>query len=136
MTTKSTRTKIILNVTRFILHILLNAIFYIIVVIVIANFSTTAYEFAYQIFGDVAVESEPGHDIEVKIKKGESTISIATKLEKKKVILNKYSFLIRAKITNKIIIPGTFVINSSMNYDEILNILTTPSKEESNKAKE
>lgn len=130
MKAKSTGAKVVLTVTKMILHTILNIIFYALVIFLVMKCSTAAFDFAYQIFGDVSVEEEPGRDIKVTIKKGDSTMKIADKLERKRVIANKYSFYIRAKITKKIILPGTFVLNNSMNYEQLLDILTVAAKKE------
>lgn len=124
MSTKSARTKVILNVTSFILHIFLNILFYVVVILIVVNLSKAAYDFSYQIFGNVSVDTTPGRDVTIQIKKGESTMNIASKLEISKAITNKYSFYLKVKLTKQLIKPGTYVINSSMNYDEILAVIT------------
>lgn len=90
----------------------------------ILKLSTEAYEFTYQIYGAVAVEEAPGAYREVAIDKGESTMNIASKLELNKLVKNKYSFYLRAKLSNSIILPGTYTLNSSMTYNEIFDIIT------------
>lgn len=127
MASKSAKTKFILNIISFVLHILLNIIFYAIVILVIVRFSTVAYNFAYQIYGNVAVDESPGRDVTVQIKKGESTMALARKLEYSRVILNKDSFYIRAKLSidkNQPILPGTYLLNTSMNYEQIIAVIT------------
>lgn len=124
MATKSARTKIVLSITSFILHLLLNILFYVVVIMIVTTLSKDAFDFSYQIFGDVAVDSEPGRNVKIQIKKGESTMNIASKLEINKVIVNKYSFALKVKLTKQLIKPGTYEVNSSMNYDEILAVIT------------
>lgn len=128
MAAKSAKTKILLNITSFVLHILLNVVFYILVVLLVARLSTIAYNFSYQLYGNVAVEESPGRDITIQIKKGESTMAIAKKLEYNKLVLNQYSFYIRAKLTTtkQPILPGKYTLNTSMNYEKILKIITDP----------
>ena len=55
-------------------------------------------------------------------------MDIAGKLELNRVIVDKYSFYFKVKLQNKVIMPGTYIINSSMTYDEILDIITDYSK--------
>ena len=69
-------------------------------------------------------DPEPGYQVEVQILKGESTMSIASKLEVSNVIQNKYSFYVKTKLKKYDIMPGTFVLNTSMDYDEILDVIT------------
>jgi UPF0755 protein len=130
MTSKPTTAKIVLRITSFILHLLLNIIFYVVVITLITSASKKTYDFCYQVFGQVTASEAPGRDVKIKIKDGESTMNVASKLELNRVIRNKYSFYAKAKLKKYVIMPGTFVVNTSMTYDEIFAIITVPSKEE------
>lgn len=124
MTAKSTSVKVTLKISSYILRLLLNIIFYILVVILVIYASKAAYNFTYQLYGPVAVDEEPGRDILIQIKKGESKMDISGKLELYRAIVNKYSFYLKTELQNSNIMPGTYRINSSMTYDEILDIIT------------
>ncbi|HHU70547.1 MAG TPA: endolytic transglycosylase MltG [Clostridiales bacterium] len=124
MATNSTSVKATLKITSFIIRLLMNIIFYVLVAFLIVNVSKEAFQFTYQLYGPVAVEKEPGRDLIIQIKKGESTMDIASKLEVNRAIVNKYSFYLKAKIEDVAIMPGTYEINSSMTYDDILKIIT------------
>lgn len=124
MATQSASVKLTLKVTSFILRLLLNIIFYVLVVILIIYFSKAAYGFTYQLYGPVSMDKAPGREIIVQVIDGDSTMDVASKLEVKQAIVNKYSFYLKTKLQNKVIMPGTYVIKSSMNYDEILQIIT------------
>ncbi|WMJ88607.1 endolytic transglycosylase MltG [Anaerocolumna sp. MB42-C2] len=130
MTSRPTSAQLVLKITSFILRMLLNILFYTIVVILIARASKITYDFCYQIFGQVTVSEEPGRDIEIEISKGESTMNVASKLELNRIIVNKYSFYVKAKLKKHTIMPGTYALNTSMTYDEIFAIITVPSSEE------
>ncbi len=124
MQQKSPATKIALKIAAGILHLLFNVLFYTIVIYVIIQGSKYAFTFAYQVFGSMPKDPEPGYEVEVQILKGESTMSIASKLEVSNVIQNKYSFYVKTKLKKYDIMPGTFVLNTSMDYDEILDVIT------------
>lgn len=128
MATKSTAVKLTLKITSFILWILMNVIFYILVVILIVNVSKAAYNFTYQLYGPDTVDDPPGREIIIQIKKGESSMDVASKLEMNRAIENKYSFYVKTKLQKSTIMPGTYVISSAMTYDEILDIITDYSK--------
>ncbi|MDF2945287.1 MAG: hypothetical protein K0S01_4145, partial [Herbinix sp.] len=81
MATKSTSVKLTLKITSFILRLLMNIIFYVLVVILIINVSKKAYEFTYQLYGPDTVDAAPGRDIILQIKQGESSMDVASKLE-------------------------------------------------------
>ena len=124
MATKTTNVKLALKITSFILRLLLNIVFYILVVLLIVNVSKQAYKFTYQIYGPDSVDEAPGREIIFQIKKGESSMDIASKLKLNRAIENKYSFYLKTKIQALVIMPGTYIINSAMTYDEILAIIT------------
>lgn len=116
--------KIILKVATAVVNIFLNVIFYTVLIMLIVRVSNYAFNFSYQVFGSMSKEAEPGHDVEVQILKGESTMNIANKLENSNVIIDKYSFYVKTKLKSYDIMPGTFVLNTSMDYDEILEVIT------------
>lgn len=136
MTSKPANTKLILKISTFILRILLNITFYVVVILLITSLSKRTYDFCYQVFGQVTASEEPGRDVEIQIKQGESTMSVAGKLEFNKVIVNKYSFYVKAKLKKYNIMPGTFVVNTSMTYDEIFSIITVPTADEEDSTKQ
>jgi UPF0755 protein len=100
------------------------------VVVLVVYGSRTAFNFTYQLYGPVAVENEPGRTIPIRINKGESSMDIAGKLELNRVIVDKYSFYFKVKLQDKVIMPGTYRVNSSMTYDEILDVITDYSNSE------
>lgn len=136
MTSKPTSAQLVLKITSFILRLLLNILFYTIVVILIIRASKMTYDFSYEIFGQVTASEEPGREIEIQISKGESTMNVAGKLEFNKLIVNKYSFYVKAKLLKHTIMPGTYALNTSMTYDEIFAIITEPSVEETDSTSE
>lgn len=130
MSSSSTSMKLTLKISSFILRGLLNITFIIMVVILVIYGSRTAFNFTYRLYGPVSVEDEPGRTIPIRINKGESSMEIASKLELNRVIVDKYSFYFKIKLQDKVIMPGTYRVNSSMTYDEILDIITDYSKSE------
>ncbi len=108
----------------FIIHIVLNIAFYMVVVLVIIRASKYAYGFAYQVFGNTTVDAPPGVEIQLKIEKGAGTMDLAAVLETNRIIANRYSFYLKVKIMDYNIQAGTYVLNSSMTYDDILNTIT------------
>ena len=125
--------RIVLNIFGVVIHIFLNIIFYMVIVYLVIKASHYAYDFAYQVFGSVSVTKNSGYTAEVTIGKGESTMEVANILDAKKIIVNKYSFYLRAKLTKQNILPGTYKVSSDMDYDRIFKVITTPTKGTENK---
>lgn len=125
-----------LKVAKFILHLLINIVFYLIVIYLIASAGTKIYNISYQIFGNKGVAAEEAKDIQITISKGEATMNVARKLEQQKAIDNRYSFYLNAKLKNRTVMPGTYIISTSMDYDEIFAIITVPSADEEEETQE
>ena len=125
MAKKSAATKVVLDITSMVLHLLLNIVFFIVVVMLVVKFSQIAYDFSYQVFGSVRVSEENGREYELTISEGESTMRVAAKLEQNRIIVNRFSFFLRAKLMKKNILPGTYNVNASMDYDEIYAVIAT-----------
>lgn len=121
---KSDTSKLVLRITAAVMRVLLNVVFYVVVVILVIRGTEFAYEFAYQVFGNETVEVPPGRDVQIQIKKNESTMNVAGKLEVSKLVKNKYSFYLKTKLKGKELMPGIFALNTSMTYDEILAVIT------------
>ncbi len=120
-----------LKAVRVIFGIVLSFIFYMLIIFAISRMCMYAYDFSYQVFGNVTASEAPGTDVEFTVNDSESTMSVASKLEYNKLIVNKYSFYLRAQLNasgsaGKPILPGTYNLNTSMNYDEILSAITDP----------
>lgn len=116
--------RVLLNFALGILTIGIAVIFYAVVVYGIKKAAGYSYDFAYQLFGDTSVEAAPGRDVKITILKGESSMNIASKLEDAKLVTSKYSFYLKLKMKDYEIMPGTFVLNTSMTYDDILQVIT------------
>ncbi|MBO7354519.1 MAG: endolytic transglycosylase MltG [Lachnospiraceae bacterium] len=116
--------RILLNFALGILTIGIAVIFYAVVVYGIKKAAGYSYDFAYQLFGDTSVEAAPGRDVKITILKGESSMNIASKLEDAKLVTSKYSFYLKLKMKDYEIMPGTFELNTSMTYDDILQVIT------------
>lgn len=101
----------------------INVFFYSAVVYGIKYVANYSYDFAYRVFGETRVEEAPGRNVKVTILKGEGSMDIAKKLEDAKVIEDRYSFYLKLKLKEYDIMPGTFQLNTSMTYDEVLETL-------------
>ena len=124
MASKQANAKLALRITSGVFRFVLNVLFYVIVVMCIITFSKTAYNFSYQVFGDVTVDEEPEKEVKIRIVSGESTMTVARKLEQNKIIVDDTTFYLKAKLSKVNIMPGTYVVNSAMTYEEIFEELS------------
>ncbi|MBQ8798064.1 MAG: endolytic transglycosylase MltG [Lachnospiraceae bacterium] len=128
MAKQSQQTQAALDILGHFLGALLNLVFYVVVAFGIYFVATNVYEFSYQVFGDRVCEAEPGRDVEIHIAEGESTMDIAEKLYMNKVVINQYTFYLKVQLFEYKIMQGTFLLNTSMTYDEILEVITDLTK--------
>lgn len=137
LTDNTGQAKTVLGAIKALLGILLSVIFYMLVVIAISKMCSSTFDFMYQIFGEVSVQEAPGTDVEFTINEGESTMSVASRMEYGKLVVNKYSFYIRVKLDtmDSGIMPGTYELNTSMSYGEILDKITDYSEGSGDKKK-
>ena len=122
-----------IQVAEFTIHLFFSFIFYIVVIGAILQLGQRAYDFAYPIFGDAPVAMNNGKDVRITIEKEESLQAVVEDLERKGLIKDSKSFYIRCKLSltkKKNINPGTYTLNTSQNYNEIIQELTTSEENE------
>ena len=113
----------VLLVIRGILILVLNMIFYVVVVFATVEVCKFTYSFANEVFGEVMAEAPPGQDKVFVIQKAEDSLTIAKNLEREGIVPNAYSFYIRLKLSlsdTNIVAAGSYNLNTSMTYKEIL----------------
>ena len=111
------------DAVRAILLIIVNITVYALILIAAVKFCRFAYSFSYQVFGEVVSEKPPGNTVTFEVKKGEDVMTLSKRLEERKLVVNAYSFYIRAKLTlddKHVLEPGKYVLSTSMTYDEIM----------------
>ena len=124
MTQKKDGTKIAIDIVGFILHLLLNIIFYAVVIFVIYKVGITAKDFCYQVFGNYTMDAEPGINMEIVIEDGASTMEVSAALEQYRLIPSRYSFYLKVQLMRSKIMAGTYILNTAMTYDQILEQIT------------
>ena len=110
MAQKKDGTKIAIDIFSFILHLLLNILFYAIVIFAIYKVGTTAKDFCYQVFGAYTMDEEPGLNMEITIEDGASTMEVASALEQYRLIPNRYSFYLKVQLMGYKIMAGTYIL--------------------------
>jgi UPF0755 protein len=129
-TRRSSAENAVLSVLKATFQIFLNVLFYVIVIFVIIKAAKFASTFAYQVFGSVPVTKGVGQEKELIVTSGESTMQVANDLQTKGLIVNRYTFYVRAKLGKVNIKPGTYTISTSMDYDAIYSVLETGEKDD------
>lgn len=121
----SANARMTVSVLRVLMGLLMNFLFYALALFVIVQLAGTAYAFSYQVFGSQVMDNAPGKSIMITVDEKDTMLDVAKTLEQQKIIIGSRSFYVRAILTEKEVHPGTYTVNSSQNYAEILEILDT-----------
>lgn len=98
------------------------------------HFGEYAFDFGEQIYSEEGVTAAPGKDVAVVIYEGESVKQIADMLENYHLIQNSMVFVVQERLSryHGQILPGNYVLNTSMSGNEMIAILSGhPSEAES-----
>lgn len=89
--------------------------------------SLVGFDFGYRVFTEPAMEEEPGKDVSVIIDKGMSKDAIGRELQSKGLVRNATLFVIQLELSAYAdrIIPGTYILNTSMTAKDIMVVLST-----------
>ena len=103
-----------------------------VVLMLIYNLSTKAYDFCYRIFGEGAVSEEPGETITVTVTENESLGDIGKLLEDKGLIRDAKLFAVQARIAagKKGIKAGSYELNTSMTIEKMIEAMMATSEGE------
>lgn len=120
--------QMMLNSLRYLLTICVNILVLILIIYGISQLCFESYRFCYEIFGTVVAEEAPGQDQTFTVAQDDTMYDVALHLEQENLIVNRYSFFLRTQLMDPdavILRPGTYQLNTSMDYEEIINQLTT-----------
>ena len=107
--------------------LLVNVLVFVLIIFMMFHACKMCYDICYEIYGPVVVEKAPGTDIRFSISKDESMYKVAKELYDDGLIVNRYSFYIRTMLMDRDemkLKPGDYILNTSMDYEEILDMLT------------
>lgn len=113
-----------LRAVRIMLILLLNIIFYGLVLFGCVQIVHAGYSFSYDVLGDTMAELPPGTDRSFTVERGRSEYEIAAALAEQDLVKSRYSFYFRMQLEkagDTSLQPGTYTLNTSMTYEEILS---------------
>lgn len=97
------------------------------VIIGIISCCQKSYHFCYEVFGSVSAAKEPGQNKDFQVNEEDTMFRVAARLREENLIVNRYSFYVRTTLMDQSQLqlrPGNYVLNTSMDYEEIINELT------------
>ena len=115
----------------FVVRICLSILLVLVVILGLERLGHYAYEFGYRVFTEKSADSAPGTDVVVVIRDDMGKRDVARLLEEKGLTNSQWLFLIQYRLTDqKQILPGTYVLNSSMTTHDIARILAGEKEDE------
>jgi UPF0755 protein len=110
-------------------------LFVVLVVVVVAFLARRAYSLGYEVSSYKPSEAQDAEDVAILIREGMTAREVGELLIENGVIRESLdAFLIQERLSkyHDAYVPGMFVVNPSMNIEEILAILCTPAQEGEN----
>ena len=112
---------------RYIVYVCINMILTFIVLFGTYKLCSLSYNSCYEIFGTVTPQNEPGQNKLFEVMDDDSMSDVSERLQENGLIVNKYTFMVRTKLMDPektVLRPGKYMLNTSMDYEEIINQLT------------
>ena len=87
-----------------------------------------AYGYGHGLLYERAMEKEPGREITLEIKQGESAGEIADKLQSLGLIDNTQAFVLKAKLYHTSLLPGSYTLSTAMTQLQMLDFIAEEGK--------
>lgn len=102
-----------------------------VVLMFIYRYSIMAYDCGYRLFGEEAVDAEPGRDVSLVVSEGDTAEEIGLMMEEKGLIRDSWLFVVHEKLSDLEdgVAPGTYELNTAMTVEEMVEIMVTLSEE-------
>lgn len=110
------------NALRMVLQLLIN----IVILLLLLQVFTWAYNFSYKVFTDSALNPNSTREVEFVIQPDSSTIEIVDSLVEQGLVADKYVMIAKVYLSSYHgkMMPGTYVLSPAMSEDEILKVIS------------
>lgn len=102
-----------------------------VVLMLVYRYSIMAYDCGYRLFGEEAVDAEPGREGSLVVSKGDSAEQIGQMMEEKGLIRDAWLFVVHEKLADLEdgIAPGTYELNTAMTVEEMVELMVSHTEE-------
>lgn len=109
-----------------------------VVLMFIYRYAIVAYDSGYRLFGENAVDEEPGREVSLVVSEGDTAEEIGQMMEEKGLIRDAWLYVVHEKLSDleNGIAPGTYELNTAMTVEEMVEIMVTYTEESSAAAEE
>lgn len=111
---------------------ILNILMMVLVVFVVIQLASVAYNLGYRVFTEPAMDESLGRDVMVEVDQNMSDWDLGIELEEKGLVENHLLFTIQLKLSSykKDIKPGLYTLNTSMTAKELMQVMAKEENEE------
>lgn len=124
----NSRRKSFRSFTEILLSFSLRILFLIGLLYLILQGVKIAYGYGHGLLYERAMEKEPGREITLEIKQGESAGEIADKLQSLGLIDNTQAFVLKAKLYHASLLPGSYTLSTAMTQLQMLDFIAEEGK--------
>ena len=124
----NSRRKSFRSFTEILLSFSLRILFLIGLLYLILQGVEIAYGYGHGLLYERAMEKEPGREITLEIKQGESAGEIADKLKGLGLIDNTQAFVLKAKLYHTSLLPGSYTLSTAMTQLQMLDFIAEEGK--------
>lgn len=124
----NSRRKSFRSFTEILLSFSLRILFLIGLLYLILQGVKIAYGYGHGLLYERAMEKEPGREIALEIKQGESAGEIADKLKGLGLIDNTQAFVLKTKLYHTSLLPGSYTLSTAMTQLQMLDFIAEEGK--------
>ena len=124
----NSRRKSFRSFTEILLSFSLRILFLIGLLYLILQVVKIAYGYGHGLLYERAMEKEPGREITLEIKQGESAGEIADELKGLGLIDNTQAFVLKAKLYHTSLLPGSYTLSTAMTQLQMLDFIAEEGK--------
>lgn len=102
-----------------------------VVLMFVYRYSIMAYDSGYRLFGEEAIDEEPGREVSLVVSEGDSAEEIGQMMEDKGLIRDAWLFVVHEKLADLEdgIAPGTYELNTAMTVEEMVELMVNHTEE-------
>ena len=119
----NSRRKSFRSFTEILLSFSLRILFLIGLLYLILQGVKLAYGYGHGLLYERAMEKEPGREISLEIRQGESAGEIANKLQELGLIDNTQAFVLKVKLYHTSLLPGSYTLSTAMTQLQMLDYI-------------
>ncbi len=101
-----------------------NIIIYVVAIFVLFRAGAFAYDFSYEVFGEPVVSEYADEEVRIVIESGDGSRDIAKKLKDKELITSEAAFIIKARLSDASMKPGTYILKANMSADDMMELMS------------